>query len=169
MAENINNKESSNEHTALEIVNEDIMMERGKFEANGYTFTVKPITLREEDEYFADLKLSPIPPSVIETGDIPTDQELGRWVIALFSAKANGGSPYPKMTKWRKFWIWLLHRNDYHYYSDCKNIVGYVKWIERKVRYKGKHIKFYQLEKKFELSKAEIGRLFIYLYQLTGF
>lgn len=153
----------------LEIINEDIMMERGKFTANGYTFKVKAITTLEEDEYMADLKLSPIPPSVIETGKMPEDIELTRWVTALFSSAANGGKVFPHMTKWRQFWMWLLHRNDYHIYRDRKNIVGYVKWIERKVFYNGKHVKFYDLENKYELSKAELGKLFIYLYQLTGF
>lgn len=152
----------------LEIINEDVMMERGKFEANGYVFTVQPIFLREEDEYFSDLTISPIPPS-LENGEMPTDKELGRWAIALFSEKANGGTPYKKMSTFRRFFIWLFHRNDYHYYADCKNIMPYVKWVEKKVKYKGRKVKFYQLERKFSLSKAEIEKLFIYLHQLSGF
>ncbi len=153
---------------SLEVINEDLMMERGKFKANGYTFTVQPIFLREEDEYFSDLKISPIPPSIAQ-GEMPTDKDLGRWAIALFSEKANGGQPYKKMGKVRRFFVWLFHHNDYHYYADCKNIAPYVKWVEKKVKYKGRKVRFFDLERKFSLSKAEIEKLFIYLHQLSGF
>ena len=153
----------------LKIVNEDIMLERGKFVANGYTFMVSPIYLMEEDEYFADLKLSPVPAD-IDKGDEFTDKELGQWAMALFSTKVNNDNqPYKKMSRLRRFFVWLFHRNDYHYYAEAKGIAPYIKWIEEKVKYKGKKVKFYDLERKFSLSKAEIERLFIYLHQLSGF
>lgn len=161
------NKETKTNN--LEIVNEDIMLERGKFVANGYTFIVSPIYLMEEDEYFADLQLSPIPAG-IEKGDELSDKELGQWAMALFSTKINNdGQPYKKMSRLRRFIVWLFYRNDYHYYAASKNIAPFVKWIEKKVKYKGKRVKFYDLERKFSLSKAEIERLFIYLHQLSGF
>lgn len=153
----------------LEIVNEDIMLERGKFVANGYTFMVSPIYLMEEDEYFADLKLSPVPIS-IEEGKELSDKELGQWAMALFSTKVNNdGKPYKKPKLWQRFIVWLFYRNDYHYYAASKSVAPFVKWIEKKVKYKGKNIKFYDLERKFLLSKAEIERLFIYLHQISGF
>lgn len=153
----------------LEIINEDIMMERGKFVANGYTFTISPVYLMEEDEYFGDLQLSPVPASA-QDGEELTDKELGQWAMALFSTKVNNdGKPYKKIGNLRRFWIWLFHRNDYHYYECAKNIVPYIKWIEKKVKYNGKRVRFYDLERKFELSKSEIESMFIYLHKLSGF
>lgn len=155
--------------TNLEIINEDLMMERGKFVVNGYTFTISPIYLMEEDEYFSDLRLSPVP-TATESGEELSDKELGQWAMALFSTKVNNeGQPYKKMSAWRRFFIWLFHRNDYHYYADAKGITPYIKWIEKKVKYKGKKVKFFELERKFSLSKAEIEKMFIYLHKLSGF
>lgn len=158
-----------NKTTNLEIINEDLMMERGKFVANGYTFTISPIYLMEEDEYFSDLRLSPVPTDT-ESGEELSDKELGQWAMALFSTKVNNeGHPYKKMNVWRRFFIWLVHRNDYHYYADAKGIAPYIKWLEKKVKYKGRKVKFFDLERKFSLSKAEIEKMFIYLHKLSGF
>lgn len=157
--------------TSLSIINEDIMMERGKFEANGYTFTVYPVRLKEEEAFYADTSmLSPIPKK-IANGDTITDEELAMYVIALFSKTANYGTDdQPKeIGKFRKFIIRFFYHNDYHYYEDRPRIMPFVKWVEQKVKFNGKKVKFFDLERKFSLSKAEIGRLFIYFYQLTGF
>ena len=156
--------------TNLKIINEDIMMERGKFEANGYAFTVYPVRLKEENDFFSDLGLSPIPKQIVDGGTI-TDEELALYVITLFSESANyaEGETPKKISKFRQFIIKHFYHNDYHYYEDRPKIMPFIRWLEGRVEYKGKPIKFYNLERKYGLSKAEIGRLFIYFYQLVGF
>lgn len=152
----------------VEILNEDIMMERGKFTANGHTFTVKPVYLGEEDEYFSDMTISPVP-KIEEGDDAPTDKELSRWAIALFSDKVNNDSNGHKPGILRRFFGLLFHRNDYRYYSDRPAVMPLIKWLDRKVTYKGRRVKFYQLERKFGLNKAEIEQLIIYFHELSGF
>lgn len=156
--------------TNLKIINEDLMMERGKFEANGYTFMVYPVRLKEENDFFSCLELSPIPKQIVD-GETMTDEELALYVITLFSKNANyGPDERPKeISKFRKFIIKYIYRNDYHYYEDRPKIMQFIKWIEKRVEYKNKPVKFYDLERKYGLSKAEIGKLFIYFYQLVGF
>lgn len=152
----------------VEILNEDIMMERGKFTANGYTFIVKPVYLGEEDEYFSDMTISPVPK--VEGGDDkPTDKDLSRLAIVLFSDKLNETFETQKRGILRRFLGWLFHRNDYRYYSNRPAVMPLVKWLERKVTYKGRKVKFYQLERKYGLNKAEIERLIIYFHELSGF
>lgn len=152
----------------VDILNEDIMMERGKFTANGYTFTVKPVYLGEEDEYFSDMTISPIPKQE-EGDDEPTDKDLSRWAIALFSSKVNGIEKPHRRSVLSRILGGLLHRNDYRYYSDRPAVMPLIKWLERKVFYKGRRIKFYQLERKFGLNKSEIEQLIIYFHELSGF
>lgn len=156
--------------TNLKIVNEDLMMERGKFEANGYTFTVYPVRLKEENDFFFDIELSPIPKQVADGGSM-TDEELALYVITLFSISANygEGEQPKKISKFRQFIIKYIFHNDYRYYEDRPKIMRFLKWFEKRVEYKNKPIKFYDLERKYGLSKAEIGKLFIYFYQLVGF
>lgn len=152
----------------VQILNEDIMMERGKFTANGHTFTVRPVYLGEEDEYFSDMTISPVPKKE-EGADEPTDKELSRWAIALFSDKVNEQENTSKRGRLRRFFSWMFHRNDYRYYSERPAVMPLVKWLERKVSYKGRKVRFYQLERKFGLSKAEIERMIIYFHELSGF
>lgn len=155
---------------SLKIINEDIMMERGKYKSNGYTFTVCPIRLGEENSFLSDLKLSPIPKQIAD-GETMTDEELALYVITLFSEAVNydEGEQPKKISKFRQFIVKYFYHNDYRYYENRPKIMPFVRWIEQKVECKGKRIKFYDLERKYGLSKAEIGRLFIYFYQLMGF
>lgn len=153
---------------SVEFLNEDIMMERGKFTANGYTFTVRPVYLGEEDEYFSDMTISPVPKRE-EGADEPTDKELSRWAIALFSDKVNEAEKKVRRDVFKRVLGWLFHRNDYRYYQDRPAVMPLVKWLERKVTYKGHKVRFYQLERKFGLNKAEIERLIIYFHELSGF
>lgn len=154
----------------LKIINEDIMMERGNFEANGYAFTVYPVRLKEENEFLSDLKVSPIPKKIIDGGTM-TDEELALYVITLFSESANydEGEQPKKISKFRQFIVKHFYHNDYRFYEDRPKIMPFLRWLEQKVEYEGKLVKFYDLERKYKLSKAEIGRLFIYFYQLVGF
>lgn len=161
---------SEAKENSLKVINEDLMMERGKFEANGYTFTVYPVRLGEENDFFNDLQLSPIPKQIAD-GETMTDEELALYVITLFGESVNysDGEKPKAISKFRKFIVRYIYRNNYRFYENRPKIMPFIRWIERKVECKGKRIRFYDLERKYGLSKAEIGRLFIYFYQLTGF
>lgn len=152
--------------TKAKVINRENMLERGKFEANGYTFTVKPVYLGEVDDYFEDMSLSPVPTEGYET---LSDKELSKWAIALFSKSANEVENKPKKKFKFKFLSKLFHKNDYNYYNHLPKVQPLIKWIEQKVEYKGKKIKFYDLERKYGLNKAEIERLFIYFHELSNF
>lgn len=145
------------------------MFERGKFTANGYTFTVRPVYLGEEDEYLSQVTVSPVPVSqdgeVIDKND---DKKMGQWAIVLFSESLNKVKK-KKKGKLYQFFTWLFKRRDYRYYSDVPSIQPIIKWIEKKVTYNGKKVYFYDLERKYGLSKADIERLFIYFHEISGF
>lgn len=151
----------------IDILNEDTMMERGNFTANGYTFIVRPIYLKEEEEFFSDVMFSPIPEA--EEGiDKLTDEKLSQWAIALFSKEVNNKSE-KKKKKFEKIFSFFYKKKDYNYYSDVPVVQPLIKWIERKVTYRGRKIRFYDLERKYWISKADIIRLIIYLYKISGF
>lgn len=155
--------------------NQEQMMERWTYTANGYTFTVKPVMLGEERDFLEDLKASPVPAQIIEEGVMPTDKELGRWAITLFSEPLNGPirESKEKKTILERFKTFLFKKvlriKDYNYYEDFPAVQPILKWIERKVTYQSKPILFYDLERKFQLNKAEVEKLFIFLYKISGF
>lgn len=158
------------------ILNEDTMMERGRFTANGYTFAVEPVYLGEERAYIADMTISPTPNYYNEdktTKPIAelTDKELGSWAIALFTTDTTNSMADTDDTKnlFSRLYERFSKPKDYRYYKDNPAVQPFIKWIERKVSYNGKPIKFYDLERKFGLNKAEIERLFIYFHELSGF
>lgn len=155
------------------IKNEETMLERGMFTANGYTFAVRPVFLGEEDEYLNDMKISPIP-AAKDDGEEWTEKELGTYTITLFSGKLND---FLKIDTDDKSFLGTIKRilnklfmkKDYRYYDNVPAIQPLVKWLERKVTYKGRKIRFYDLERKFKLNKAEIEKLIIYFHELSGF
>lgn len=158
---------------AVEVIktaeNENTMLERGKFVANGYTFTVRPVYLGEEDEYLSEMTVSPIPVAQDETDSNSNEEKrLAQWAIVLFSESLNQVKK-KKRGRIYNFFCWLFRRRDYRYYSNVPSIQPLIKWIERKVTYNGKRIRFYDLERKYGLSKADIERLFIYFHELSGF
>lgn len=150
----------------VEVQNEEVMMERGKFTANGYTFTVQPVYLGEENLYLAEMQVSPVPNYDDKPIDELTDKELGEWVIALFSQTA---AEQTKPNWFKRLFARLFHHNDYHYYNTNPVIQPLLKWIENKVSYNGQKVKFYELERKFGLNKVEIEQLFIYFHEISGF
>ncbi len=161
MAENTNK---------VEVLNEEVMLERGKFTANGYTFTVEPVYLGEENLYLAEMQVSPVPNYKNEEEDKPIseleDKELSNWAIALFSQNQTE----TKKTGWfKRIFVKLFYKNNYRYYDNNPLIQPFIKWIEQKVSYNGKKIKFYELERKFGLNKSEIEKLFIYFHEISGF
>lgn len=154
----------------MAVLNEETMLERGKFTANGYTFEVKPVYLGEESDYLSQVGVSPVPVSQA-TGEVnldTTDKEKSQWIMALFSENINGVKK-KKRGRFYELLSYILWRRDYRYYKDYPTIQPLIKWIEKKVTYKGKKVRFYELERKYCLSKADIERLFIYFHQLSGF
>lgn len=157
----------------VSIVNENNMMERGIFTANGYTFAVKPVFLGEEDEYLFDMSISPIPIPK-ENGEEYTEKELGQWSIALFSksvntSKKNDEEKIGFLGFLSRLFQKLFKPKDYRYYSNYPAIQPVIKWLEKKVTYKNRKIRFYDLERKFGLNKTEIERLIIYFHEISGF
>ena len=162
----------------------DIMLERGKFLANGYMFEVKPIYLGEEDAYLDSLKRSPVPkPITGEDGKERelNDKELAQFLRMFFSNSYlsvieaqdkrkierlfPNGKPITQADIWR---LKKTNRN-YLYYCDNPNAMILAMWIERKVTCKGKPVRFYDLERKYKLNKTEIERMISYLHELSGF
>lgn len=157
----------------ISVLNEDSMLERGRFTANGYTFAVRPVYLGEEDDYISDVTLSPVPIPK-ESGEEYTEKELGQWAIAIFSknikvAKKDVTENHGLFPFISRLFQRLFHPKDYRYYADSPAIQPLVKWLERKVTYKGRKVRFYDLERKFGLNKAEIERLIMYFHELSGF
>lgn len=154
----------------MDIKNEETMLERGKFVANDYTFIVRPVYLGEEDDFLSQVTISPVPvnPENNTVENSKDDKQLGKYAIALFSEALNN---VKKKTHGRiyEFFCWLFNRRDYRYYKDVPLIQPLIKWIEKKVTCNGKKVYFYDLERKYGLSKAEIERLFIYFYEISGF
>lgn len=155
--------------------NEEKMLERWTYTANGYTFTVRPVFLGEEQEFIDNImNASPVPAKIIEEGVMPTDRELSRWAITLFSDGVNKplreGGKKPLLEKFKNFFYQkILRRKNYTYYENLPAGMPVAKWVERKVEYKGEQVLFYDLERKYQLNKAEIEKLVIFLYQISGF
>lgn len=158
---------------------EEQMLERWTYTANGYTFTVRPVMLGEERDFLDDLKASPVPSQIIEEeGVMPTDKELSRWAITLFSDALNeplrnddtSGKKKSLFDRLKVFFlVKVLKKKNHNYYEDFPAVHPILKWIERKVTYQGNPVLFYELERKYQLNKAEIEKLFIFLYQISGF
>ena len=162
----------------------DIMLERGKFCANGHVFEVKPIYLGEEDAYLESLTMSPVPKPITDANGKETtlsEKEIGQFLQFFFSNRRlaefevaskhkierlfPNGKPITEAAVWR---LKKTKRN-YLYYCDNPNAMIMAMWIERKVTYRGRPIRFYDLERKFMLNKSEIERMICYLHELSGF
>lgn len=150
--------------------NNDVFVQRGIFKANGYEFTVYPIVLDEVSEYIHDGVI--VPKKVNNEGKELTDKELGQFLITCFSSpsKKEDSLCDKKETSIFKSVKSLFKREkniiDYSQYPYAS---GFVKWVEKKVFYKGKSIMFQDLERKYFLTKPEIAKLIIYLNESSGF
>lgn len=150
--------------------NNDVFVQRGIFKANGYEFTVYPIMLDEVSEYIHDGVV--VPKKINNEGKELTDKELGQFLITCFSSpsKKEDSLCDKKETSIFKSVKSLFKREkniiDYSQYPYAS---GFVKWIEKKVFYKGKSIAFQDLERKYFLTKPEIAKLIIYLNESSGF
>lgn len=162
----------------------DIMLERGKFCANGHVFEVKPIYLGEEDSYLESLTMSPVPKPITDANGKETtlsEKEIGQFLQFFFSnrrlaefevaSKHKIDRLFPNGKPITEASIWRLKKTkrNYLYYCDNPNAMIMAMWLERKVTYRGRPIRFYDLERKFMLNKSEIERLICYLHELSGF
>lgn len=149
----------------LEVSAFEIVQERGQYTANGFTFEIKPVYFEEEAEYFSDNPLSML---LQQRKESVEDKDLAQYIVALFQVKSKEEvlaelGLFGKM----KLKLVKLFRKNYHYYSDNPGAVGLIKWIEKKVKYKGKNIKFYDLERKYGLTKLEIAKMYRYMEELS--
>lgn len=146
----------------------DTVLERGEIVLNGYKFTVKPIYFMEEAQYLEDVPI-PLYPNQKEVETL-TEKDKSRFAITVFMRDSltqdnKTQNVFKRIVqKIRKFLF-----KDYRYYSENKSVLGIVKWIERKVYYKGRQVRFYDLERKFKLNKSEIVDLFGFFQDLSGF
>lgn len=151
----------------------EVMTERYEFSANGYSFTVKPVFLGEEDAYFADVSYALYP--VKKDGKEVTEKDLSHFAMALWrkhdaNPKKDDSEPEKVGFLERvKIFIAKKFTHTYEYYSDVPSAAKIAKWVEKKVSYKGKPVKFYDLERKFQLSKSEIVNLLKTLQDASGF
>lgn len=150
----------------LDVTHEEEMMERGKFIANGHTFFVKPVYLNEVAIYLTEVNISPVPN--LKEEEI-NDKELSRFAVTLFSENLNGEQVSKKKGIIRRLYDFLFHRNDYHFYKEYTAVYPIIKWIERKVYCDGKNIRFFDLERKYGLTKSEIQRLIMFFHQISFF
>ena len=143
-----------------------IMTERYEFTANGYSFSVKPVFLGEEKDYLSDVSYALYP--VKKNGQEVTEKDLSHFAMALFRADESGKV---KLSIAERFKIFIARKftHTYEYYSDVPSAAKIAKWVEKKVFYKGKPVKFYDLERKFQLSKSEIVNLLKMLQDASGF
>lgn len=148
----------------------ETMLERGEIILNNHKFVVKPVFLGEEPEYLEDVSYSLYPRT--KGDEEPTQKDLSRFAIMLFSSGLDKDIEDKEKTGLlTKIKIWFLKKfkRDYHFYVDNPTSMLLAKWIERKVFYKKKHIRFYDLERKYGLNKAEIVELFKYFQEMSGF
>ncbi len=148
----------------------ETMLERGEIILNNHKFVVQPIFLGEEQAYLEDVSYSLYPRS--QENEEPTSKDLSRFAIMLFSSVLEKDeNKHTKTSIFKTIKIWLAKKftKDYRYYADNPSACRLAKWIEKKVYYKNKHIRFYDLERKFGLNKAEIVELFKFFQEMSGF
>lgn len=149
----------------------DIILERTLLEINGHTFKIKPITLGEEVDFQTDFKYSIMPET---NGKEIEDDDIMQLMMGLFADKKRileeMGSIHIRKKTWTQIFKELYYRNrkDKKYYQ---NVAGYgmVKWLEKKVSCNGRKIKFYDLERKYGLTKLEIHQLMSKFMEISNF
>lgn len=150
-----------------------IMAQRGIYKANGYSFTVKAVYFHEVEEYLNDKVY--IPRRVDDEGNLVSNKDLSVYMARCFykgipdlfeeGEKKESLASEPKgfVEKLKD----LFKRKSKIDYSQFPIATGMVKWIERKVSYNGKPILFEDLESKYQLTKAEIAKMLMYLSDIS--
>ena len=144
----------------------ETMTERYEFSANGYSFTVKPVFLGEENDYFSDVSYALYPAK--KNGQEVTEKDLSHFAMALWRKDDSEPEKLGFLER-VKIFIAKKFTHTYEYYADVPSAAKIAKWVEKKVFYKGKPVRFYDLERKFQLSKSEIVNLLKVLQDASGF
>lgn len=152
---------------------QEIMLERGQYEANGFVFDIEPVYYKEIADYERDVKVPLYPRE--ETGLLKeevTDEELATHGIAIFSYLNRDDTNQEQQSIYKRIKLWLVKHTskrgkEYHSYNPA--VSGIIKWIEKKIKYNGEHIMFDDLERKYKLSKSEIIKMFGYFEYLSFF
>lgn len=150
-----------------------IMAQRGVYEANGYSFVVKPVYCYEVEEYSKDKVY--IPRRVDDEGNPVSNKDLSVFISqcfykdvpTIFEAVEREESLASKPVGFVEKLKNLFKRKSKIDYSQFPMAKGMVKWIEKKVSYNGKAILFEDLEIKYGLTKPEIAKLLMYLSDIS--
>lgn len=154
-----------------EATSEEIMNERGTFTANGYTFVVEPIYTEEAIRFREDVPYFLYPRNEDGTPvEELTKYDLALFIIRLFnSEKETAPNVETGLLDRVKLWLVKHCKKKYEHYTSSPDALLISKWVEKKVTYKGKHIKFQDLERKFKLTKSEIAQLLGYFENISFF
>ena len=130
------------------------------------------------------LTMSPVPKPIMDANGKEislSEKEVGQFLQFFFSnrrlaemesqSKRKVDRLFPNGKPITQAAIWRLKKTkrNYLFYCDNPNAMIIAMWLERKVSYRGRPIRFYDLERKFMLNKSEIERLICYLHELSGF
>lgn len=168
--------------------------QRWIYAANDYNFILKPVCCKEIKEFMDDAV--PMPPMGIDDNS-PSDIEYNDFIINMFKYTFDDMKIYDdeeaeKVIQDNKELIQdsesidknkikllnmltkrqeknAIKSNSEFNYSNIFNGNLIVKWIERKVSFQNELIKFQDLEEKFELSHAEIGKMYSKILEISGF
>lgn len=146
----------------------DKMDEKGRIMLNGFEFIITPIFIGEEEKFRNDVTFSALPRKENKDEDF-TDKELSDHMITIFANQAFEKKENKCKIITNKKAIKIIKKfSKKHYYAD-KYAKPLVYWLQQKIRYKDKLVKFYDLERKFKLSKSDIGKIIVTLYKISGF
>lgn len=162
------NVEEDQEEEEEKIYSKEDMLERGIFKANGYSFLVKPITFFESIEFMNSGIY--VPSRHNEFGDEIPDRELGRRLSLVFKKeKVEEKEDSCDKRSFRSRMMLSKSKPESVDYSEYPKAKPMIEWMEKKISIDGKPIKFYELETKYMLTKGEIARMLIYLFEFSGF
>lgn len=160
----------------------DMMMDRTYVNINGFEFMVKPVFLGEERE-FLKYYTTPFMAIANEDGEITTKAKLDL-MLKMFNTQNKSETEIDirvEATKkiqevkdmslfgvlkkyiYKKFGVVEID------YYDGTPAYGLIVWLEKKVYYEGKKIRFSDLERKYDLTKLEIYELITHFLEISNF
>lgn len=154
----------------------EIMLQRWTFSANNYTFVLIPVFLKEIPEFIEDSL--PFIEGTGENGEV-TEFDYKKFMLFNFMTTVESVNPIlqeneadksnkPEVSgRFKK----IINRQKTltNEYSKILNGGMIAKWMERKVKYDDKPIRFDDLEEKFFLNKTEIAKMYQKLVEISDF
>jgi hypothetical protein len=139
---------------------------RGEFVANGIKFKVRPVDGVETVRFLKVLSEARIFAEVIGKGRFQTALSFSR----LFTDLDENNKPRKRgfIEELKLKYYEKIHKN-YKRYKRFPLGCEVAEWVEKLVEVDNKRVRFYDLEKKYLLSKEEIEKLIIYICELSGF